>query len=96
MTPKLRPLRSWLVLAMMVMAVVAPALLPARAALAQDDAKRVAVTDPYWVAAYFKNVSLAGDPVLLRNEPNLDNNWGTVAPKGCSQTSFRPVSPAIF
>lgn len=88
MSPKIRPLRHWLAFAMLLMAVVAPILAPAQVALAQDEPARVAVSDPYWVAAYFKNTSLAGDPVLLRNEPNLDNNWGTGGPEGLQSDFF--------
>jgi hypothetical protein len=41
---------------------------------------RAAETDPYWVASYWNNTSLAGSPVLTRNEPTIDYNWGFGSP----------------
>jgi hypothetical protein len=33
-----------------------------------------------WRGAYFANTSLAGAPVLVRNDPSIDFNWGDGAP----------------
>ncbi|MGL4648885.1 MAG: PA14 domain-containing protein, partial [Caldilineaceae bacterium] len=88
MHSKTRSLRHWLVFALMLISALTPALALAGVAQAQDEPVRAAVTDPYWVAAYFKNTSLAGAPVLIRNEPNLDNNWGTGGPEGLQNDFF--------
>jgi hypothetical protein len=37
-------------------------------------------SDPTWRASYWNNTTLSGDPVLVRDEANLDHNWGTGAP----------------
>ncbi len=36
--------------------------------------------DTMWEARYFNNRDLAGSPVLLRSEANIDFNWGTGSP----------------
>jgi hypothetical protein len=35
---------------------------------------------PNWKAEYFNNTSLAGPPVLVRDDRYLSNNWGTGSP----------------
>jgi hypothetical protein len=55
--------------------VVAPSLVHA-----QQEPVRAAASDPYWVARYYNNTQLAGDPVLQRNEQSLDYNWGNGSP----------------
>jgi hypothetical protein len=37
-------------------------------------------SDPNWQAAYWNNMSLSGTPVLQREEPDLNYNWGTGSP----------------
>jgi hypothetical protein len=37
-------------------------------------------TFPDWKGEYFNNRDLAGSPVLVRNDKNIDFNWGTGAP----------------
>ncbi|GAB4539413.1 MAG: hypothetical protein Kow0063_28190 [Anaerolineae bacterium] len=37
---------------------------------------------PDWKAEYYANRRLNGDPVLVRNEVEIDHNWGTVSPGG--------------
>ncbi|MBN1247592.1 MAG: hypothetical protein JXC32_08025 [Anaerolineae bacterium] len=37
-------------------------------------------TDPTWQASYWNNTSLSGDPVLIRAEANIDNDWGWNSP----------------
>ena len=37
-------------------------------------------TFPDWKAEYFDNRRLSGDPVLVRNETDIDHNWGKGAP----------------
>ncbi len=37
-------------------------------------------SDPVWQAAYWNNMSLSGTPVLLREEANIDHNWGSGSP----------------
>lgn len=49
------------------------------AAVAQLDWKRVE-SYPDWKAEYFNNRRLEGNPVLVRNEDEIDHNWGDNAP----------------
>jgi hypothetical protein len=37
-------------------------------------------TDPAWWASYWNNTALAGPPVLVRSEADLDHDWGTGSP----------------
>ncbi|MGC9522868.1 MAG: PA14 domain-containing protein [Anaerolineae bacterium] len=37
-------------------------------------------SDPNWSAAYWNNTELAGAPVLVRSESNLNYNWGSGSP----------------
>lgn len=54
------------------------ALLPARAhAQATPEGRG---SDPNWQASYWTNLTLAGDPVLTRNEAALAYNWGDGSP----------------
>jgi hypothetical protein len=46
-------------------------------------------SDPAWQAAYWNNMTLSGQPVLQRSEPNLDYYWGTGSPgPGVAADSF--------
>lgn len=54
-------------------------------ALAQDDPDgpvRAADSDPNWRATYWNNKDLAGDPVLQRDEPEINYDWGNGSPDG--------------
>jgi hypothetical protein len=53
---------------------------------------------PTWNGAYFANPSLAGYPVLVRNDPAIDFNWGASAPAPGLPASFFSVrwTRAIF
>jgi hypothetical protein len=35
---------------------------------------------PQWKGEYFANVTLSGGPAVVRNDPNIDFNWGTGSP----------------
>jgi hypothetical protein len=37
-------------------------------------------TDPYWQAQYWNNTELSGEPVLVRQEPAIDYDWGLGSP----------------
>lgn len=37
-------------------------------------------TFPDWKAEYYNNVNLQGSPVLIRNEPSINYNWGEGSP----------------
>ncbi len=37
-------------------------------------------SDPYWQASYWNNKTLAGAPVLEREEPEINYDWGTGSP----------------
>lgn len=76
--------RRWIVVSLALLALILPAT-----ALAQDGPMRPTATDPYWSAAYFNNVDLAGSPVLTRNESTLDWKWGFGSPDAA-------VSPDYF
>ncbi len=39
-----------------------------------------AVSYPDWRGEYWPNLSFAGDPTLVRNDPRIDFRWGTGAP----------------
>lgn len=67
---------------------VAAMLLPAGTAQAQDAPLRAAASDPYWVATYWNNTALSGEPVLVRQESNLDNRWGSGSPDGSVNSDF--------
>lgn len=56
---------------LMVGALVLPALLGPRQAAAQDNS---------WRARYWNNRNLSGDPVLRRDEANIDHDWGGDGP----------------
>ncbi len=60
-------------------------LMPNRAAIAQgepDAPVLAADSDPNWRAAYWNNKDLAGDPVLQRDEPDINYDWGNGSPDG--------------
>lgn len=49
----------------------------------QSDAPvHAADSDPYWRARYWNNRDLAGDPVLERDESDINYNWGSDSPDG--------------
>lgn len=37
-------------------------------------------TCPYWRAEYFNNVTFAGPPAVITNDPRIDFKWGQLAP----------------
>jgi hypothetical protein len=37
-------------------------------------------SDPTWQASYWNNTTLSGNPVLVREEANIDYDWGSNAP----------------
>ncbi len=53
-------------------------LLVSNTALAQGNVPQH--SDPSWSASYWNNTSLSGSPALVRNESNLDYNWGAGSP----------------
>lgn len=55
----------------LIVALVAALLFTSTSTLAQN---------PIWVGDYFNNSTLSGDPVLTRNDANINFNWGTGAP----------------
>ena len=38
-------------------------------------------SDPFWQASYWNNMTLSGAPVLQRQEPAIDYDWGTGSPQ---------------
>jgi hypothetical protein len=50
--------------------------LPARAQSAPEGRG----SDPAWQASYWTNPTLAGDPILTRDEANIAYNWGSGSP----------------
>lgn len=54
------------------------ALMASHSALAQEITPQH--TDPDWRAEYWNNTTLSGTPVLVRQEGNLDHNWGSGSP----------------
>ncbi len=49
------------------------ALLPGLAAAEQDE---------FWTAKYWNNTGLGGSPVLVRQEDEINHNWGNGSPAG--------------
>jgi hypothetical protein len=49
-------------------------------ALAQLAWERQGESFPDWKAEYYDNRKLDGDPVFVRNETDIDHNWGTGSP----------------
>jgi PKD repeat protein len=43
---------------------------------------------PDWKAEYFDNRKLEGDPILVRNETEIDHNWGSGSPGGVPADNF--------
>ncbi len=43
---------------------------------------------PDWKAEYFDNRHLDDDPVLVRNEKEIDHDWGTGSPSGVPSNNF--------
>ncbi len=48
----------------------------------------VMADDDEWVARYWNNTTLSGDPVLRRNESELNHLWGDGAPNGVHENNF--------
>lgn len=48
----------------------------------------VQADDDVWVARYWNNTDLSGDPVKRRNESELDHLWGDGAPNGINEDNF--------
>jgi uncharacterized protein YraI len=44
--------------------------------------------DSTWQAKYWDNKNLSGDPVLVRQEDNIDHDWGQGAPSGIVSSQF--------
>lgn len=59
-----------------------------RSALAADGPLKAGRSDPHWVATYFNNTNLEGDPVLTRNESTLGGRWGFGSPHDNVQSDF--------
>jgi len=49
-------------------------------ALAQEGPISAQGTDPTWRATYWNNMTLSGQAVLQRAEPELNYDWGTRSP----------------
>ena len=47
---------------------------------AQGGQPQTRVSDPVWQASYWNNIDLAGAPVLVRSEPEINYNWGSGSP----------------
>ncbi|MEJ2749582.1 MAG: PA14 domain-containing protein [Anaerolineae bacterium] len=44
--------------------------------------------DSTWQAKYWNNKNLSGDPVLVRQEDNIDHDWGHGSPTGVNNNQF--------
>lgn len=44
--------------------------------------------DSTWQAKYWNNKNLSGDPVIVREENNIDHDWGQGAPGGITSDQF--------
>ncbi len=55
---------------------------------AEDGPVRSAGSDPFWVARYFNNTALEGEPVLQRNEERINWKWGFGSPDPAVQSDF--------
>jgi uncharacterized protein YraI len=44
--------------------------------------------DSTWTAKYWDNKNLAGDPVIVRQENNIDHDWGQGAPNSITSDQF--------
>ena len=73
--------RQWQIgLGVAVLLAVSILLMQARPSLAADSA---------WTAKYWNNVNLSGDPVLVRQENNIDYDWGNGSPAdGVNRSDF--------
>ena len=69
-----------------------------------DDGGIMQHTAPYWEATYWNNTSLSGEPVLQRQETNLNHDWGFGSPNSSLQadhfsarwTRYVDVSPGAY
>lgn len=57
------------------------------AMLTFDGATRLSANGT-WQAKYWNNKTLSGDPVLVREEPDLNHDWGSSAPFGVTGDQF--------
>ena len=48
----------------------------------------LAAADSTWQAKYWNNKNLSGDPVLVRQEDNIDHDWGHGSPTGVNNNQF--------
>lgn len=55
---------------------------------AQDGPARSAGSDPFWVARYYNNTALEGEPVLQRSEERINWKWGLGSPDPSVQSDF--------
>ena len=61
-------------------------------------------SDPFWEASYWDNVSLSGDPVLTRQDKNINFDWSTSSPAAevpadqfsARWTRYIDVTPATY
>ena len=44
--------------------------------------------DSPWTAKYWNNKTMSGDPVLVRQESEINYDWGTSAPPGVAENQF--------
>ncbi len=67
---------TWVMLFVVLGVWLAALPLPARAQSAPEGRG----SDPAWQASYWTNPTLAGDPILTRDEANIAYNWGSGSP----------------
>jgi len=61
-------------------------------------------TAPYWQASYWNNASLTGQPILQRNDPTLNFDWGAGSPAAgiwpdlfsARWTRYIDVAPGLY
>lgn len=73
--------RPWCARAILLAILLAGGLALAPGVLqAQDGVVRPAQSDPTWRGEYFNNTTLAGTPVLIRADADINFRWGTGSP----------------
>ena len=73
--------RPWCVRGIVLAILLAGGLAMAPGTLqAQDGVVRPAQSDPTWRGEYFNNTTLAGTPVLVRADADINFRWGTGSP----------------
>ena len=55
-------------------------LMDANQSVAADYAAIPTAAQNAWYGEYFNNLTLAGDPVMVRNDPSLNFSWGNTSP----------------